>query len=73
MSRFTWAKEEERFKRRVQADVESAIHGECSERIGPGSKGRRIADRVAESLWAFERHRIERERREARERKAVEG
>ena len=69
MSRFTWAKEEERFKRRVQGAVETSLKIGCLAEIGPGTRGRVVADRVAQMLWPDERYRIERERREARERK----
>lgn len=67
MPRFTWAKAEASFRHRVESVILSAMHGECMDGIGHGSRGERAAKRASESLWQIERVRIERERREARD------
>lgn len=67
MPRFTWAKAEENFRHRVESAILTAMHGECMDSIGHGSRGERVAKRASESLWQIERLRIERERREARD------
>lgn len=61
-TRFTWAKAEADFRRRVEYAIKEAMHGECMDSIGPGSRGERAARRAAESLWSVERIRLERER-----------
>jgi Xaa-Pro aminopeptidase len=62
VSRFTWAKAEADFKLRIVHSVEAAIHSACVEAIGPGTRGRAVAERVADDLWGAERRRIEIER-----------
>ena len=60
--RFTWAKAEADFRRRVEYAIKEAMHGACMDSIGPGSRGERAAQMASESLWSVERIRIERER-----------
>ena len=68
MPRFSWKTEEERFKRRVTNDVETALKGTANFQIGPGSTGRVIAERVADRQWDFERSRLIRYRSAERDR-----
>ena len=70
MSRFTWADEERRFKRRVHGCITAAMHGSLACDIHPGGRGDRAAVSAAEQLWNFQRFIIEQHRSEVAELKS---